>query len=115
MLFRLGGSSPGASFGTPKAPSRLPGTTRGEESGGVGLLLREAGAETVTAAIACALLLIVWGGSGFPIPPPPWGNLVVGMTAVGFGCLMLALLYRQKRNFAMLRCNEQQLGAQKAL
>ena len=37
------------------------------------------------------------------------------MSAVGFGCLMLVLLYRQKRNFAILRRNEEQLEKQKAL
>ena len=115
MLFRVGGSSPGTAFAARKAPPSRSDTTRGEKSCGVGPLLREAGAETIAAGLACALLLIVWGGSGFPVPPHPWSDLVLGMSAVGFGCLMLALLYRQKRNFAILRRNEEQLEKQKAL
>ena len=102
MLFRGGGSSPGTAFATRKAPPSRSDPTCGEKSCGVGPLLREARAETIAAGIACALLLIVWGGSGFPAPPHPWSDLVLGMSAVGFGCLMLALLYRQKRNLAIL-------------
>ena len=110
MLFRAGGSSPEAAFGRRKAPPFLSDTARGEKSCGVGPLLREAQTESIAAGLACALLLIVWGGSGFPVPPHPWGDLVLGMSAVGFGCLMLVLMYRQKRNLAILRVTASKPG-----
>src|SRR3954447_13632264 len=63
MLFRAGGSSPEAAFGTRKAPPSPSDTARGEALRGVRPLLREAQAESIVAGLACALLLIVWGGS----------------------------------------------------
>ncbi len=86
-----------------------------ENMRGAGALLQEAGAETIAAGVVFALLLIGWQASGFPAPPHPWGDIGLGMTAAGFGWLMLVLVRRQKRAVAELRRREKQLEDQKAL
>jgi signal transduction histidine kinase len=115
MLFRGDGSPPWAAFIREALPSARSEAILAEKSRGTGQLRQQAGAESITAGLAVALLLIAWGGSGFPVPPHPWGDLVLGMTTAGFGCLMLILLHRQKRSVAKLRRNEKQLEEQKAL
>ena len=81
MLFRGADRRREAAFGIRKAPPSLSDTSARRGVRGVRPLLREAQGGDIAGELACVLLLIVWGGSGFPVPPHPWGDLVVGMSA----------------------------------
>jgi signal transduction histidine kinase len=116
MLFWGGVSLLWSAFGTRNIPpSAGPEIMLAEKSQDTGALPRPARTEKIAAGLLLAVLGIVWASSGFPLLPHPWGDLVLGTTTAGFGCLMLVLLQQQKRAVAKLRRDEKQLDEHRAL
>ena len=79
MLFRAGGSPPRAAFCAVKDATLHESDARvAEKMRGARGVATAAGAETIAAGVVFALLLIAWKESGFPAPPHPWGDFVIG-------------------------------------